>query len=134
MNTPHRPSPQQGFTLIEAVITILLLSITATTVITLNSNIFKSRTDINAMQVASPLLQACAERIVGMRQTAGFSLTPAYDAACDALTGTDSFDVTVTANSSDPSCPSGATCQMVQIVQKSNGQSWGPLQLQLMDY
>ena len=134
MSARLHTSHQQGFTLIEAVITILLLAITATTIITLNSNIFKDRTDINAMQVASPLLQACAERIIGLRQTAGFSLTPTYDTACDALTGSDSFDITVTDNSSAASCPSGATCQLVQIVQKSNGQSWGPLNLQLMDY
>lgn len=123
-----------GFTLIETVATLLLLSIVASTMVTTNGNLFQDQADIRQLQNSTPLLQACAERVLAIRRASGFSTTPAFDADCDALTGADTFNVTVTPNSGSVSCPTSAVCQLVRIYVKSNSGTIGPVVLQLMDY
>lgn len=134
MKPAIRMPASRGFTLIEAVATLLLLSLVATTLLTLNGNLFKGQTRIRQLETSTPWLQACAERVLAMRRTAGFEANPAFDAACDALTGSDSFNVTVTSNSGSASCPSSAQCQLVSIVYKAHGDLIGPVHLQLMNY
>lgn len=124
----------QGFTLIETVAALLLLSIIATGLVTTNAQLFRGQVGIRPLQISSPWLQACAERVLAMRRELGFQVNPAYDAACDSLTGSDSFNVVVTDNSGTLSCPTSAQCQMVRIHFKSGADVLGPVVLQLMNY
>lgn len=134
MNQKLLTNASRGFTLIETVATLLLLSIVASTMVTTNGNLFQDQADLRQIQNSTPLLQACAERVLAVRHASGFSTTPAFDAACDALTGTDTFNVTVTPNSGTASCPTNAVCQLVRIYVKNNGTPLGPVVLQLMNY
>jgi prepilin-type N-terminal cleavage/methylation domain-containing protein len=124
----------RGFTLIETVIALLLLSVIASMTVTTNGNLFHNQADIRQLQNSTPLLQACAERVLAIRRISGFSMTPDFDAACDALTGTDTFNVIVTSNTGSASCPNNAVCQLVRIYIKNNGSTFGPVALQLMNY
>lgn len=134
MKLPRPCWPAPGFTLVETMATLLVLSLVATTLTTLNGNLFQGRTGLRQQELAMPLLQACAERVMALRRTEGFNVNPAFDSACDAITGADTFDVGVTPNSASPSCPSGTTCQRVTIHVKSQGQTLGPVVIQWMDY
>jgi len=134
MNPRHLGWPAPGFTLVETMATLLVLSLVAITLSTFNGNLFQGRTALWQQELSTPLLQACAERVLALRRTEGFTASPAYDSACDAITGADTFDVSVTPNSTSPSCPNGATCQRVTIHVKSQGQTLGPVVIQWMNY
>lgn len=130
----QRPPSARGFTLIEAVVSLLLLAIVASTLIGLNGHLFQGREHLHQLALNTPLLQACAERVLAMRRAEGFSADPAFDAACDAITGDDRFDVNVTPNSASASCPAGAQCQRVDIYVKSPHVRTGPVVLQWVDH
>ncbi len=123
MSVTPRPQPsQRGFTLLEMVIVILLLGITAAAIIPLNGGLFKNDRQMRNLQSTSQLLQACAEQIMAQRRLNGFVDAPAptyYDAICEAMpivpVGSNSFTVTSASSNNDPSCPPAATCQLVLI-------------------
>lgn len=125
-----RPGLARGFTLIEAVVSLLLLAMVASTLIGLNGHLFQGREHLHQLALNTPLLQACAERVLAMRRAEGFSAAPAFDAACDAITGDDRFDVDVIPNSGSASCPAPAQCQQVDIYVKSPHFRTGPVVLQ----
>jgi prepilin-type N-terminal cleavage/methylation domain-containing protein len=130
---------QRGFTLIELVVVIVLLSITAAAIIQLNGGLFKSGNSIRDLQSDTQLLQACAEHVLATRRLTGYDDTPDYDTACEALAvatkpDNNNFDVTTTPNYTGSSCPIGATCQWVDIKVNSTTGTIGPITLQLMKY
>jgi prepilin-type N-terminal cleavage/methylation domain-containing protein len=130
---------QRGFTLIELVVVIVLLSITAAAIIQLNGGLFKSGNSMRDLQSDTQLLQACAEHVLATRRLTGYDDTPDYDTACEALAvatklDNNNFDVTTTPNYTGSSCPIGATCQWVDIKVNSTTGTIGPITLQLMKY
>lgn len=139
MSLKRTPRTQGGFTLIELVIVIVLLSITSTAVIQLNGGLFRNGNSIRDLQSDTQLLQACAEHVMGLRRLGGFNDTPDYDAACEALpiatkADNNNFNVTTTLNYTGNSCPVGANCQWVDIKVNSTTGTIGPMTLQLMKY
>jgi prepilin-type N-terminal cleavage/methylation domain-containing protein len=135
--TPHHG--EQGFTLIELVVVVVLLSITAAAIIQLNAGLYKSGNSMRDLQSDTQLLQACAEHVLATRRLTGFDDTPDYDTACESLAvatkaDNNNFDVTTTPNYTGNSCPVGATCQWVDIKVNSTVGALGPMTLQLMKY
>ena len=137
MFKPPIRSPR-GFTLIETVIVILLLSITSAVVISMNGGLFKNAKNIRDLQTETQLLQVCAEHVMETRRLSGFVAAPDYDAACEALpvvpANSNQFLVTTTLNVTANSCPSGATCQWVDISVNGSSGVIGPIGLQLVKY
>ena len=136
MENTTRPS-QRGFTLIEMVVSMLVLGIAATAIITLNSNLFYRLTDVRDLQTGTQLLQACAEKVMATRRRSGFNAT----FECNEMTNFDGFDVpqistqTVTGSSAstDP-CPVNLPCKQVVITVKKNNISYTSVTLQLMNF
>lgn len=129
---------QLGFTLLEMVIVIVLLGITSTTIIQINNGLFSGVNLSRNVQINTQLLQACAERIIASRRFSGYiEKVGYYDGICESLPigpfGSDRFTV-IASPSLGLSCPSGETCQLIEI--KVN-ESIGPvssINLQLMKY
>ena len=96
-SAPHH----KGFTLVEAVIATLLLGILATIVIKLNGQLFKNDTQLATWQSDTQLLQACIDRVVGLRKTQSYDTFFVTSANCYNL----SNRVSVTVNT-PALCPS----------------------------
>ncbi len=133
------PTAERGFTLIELVVIIVLLSITSAAIIHLNGGLFKSDNSIRDLQSDTQLLQACAEHVISTRRLSGFNGTPDFDASCEALpvatkSDNNNFEITTTSTYTGNSCPINATCQLVEIKVNSTMGTIGPMTLQLMKY
>ena len=109
MSRMARPTASNGFTLIETVATMLLLGLVAVTLNTLNAQLFSGRSHLLELELSTPLLQACAERILAIRRLDGLTEKPSFDTACDAIAGADTFDVRVTPSSGSASTPRNAS-------------------------
>lgn len=127
-----RHAASKGFTLIEAIIVLVVLSIAAVTVVQLAGTILNSQADNKTLQVGMQLMQECAEHVLATRRTSGYSVTP----SCSNLTAFTGFDApTVT---TDPytgtACPSGGTCKLVAIsvAPTSGGGSMTPITVLLV--
>lgn len=106
-----------GFTLIEAVIVIVLLAIAATSVIRLNGNLYLRAGDIDNIQKNTLLLQACADRIIGIRRTAYSGLQAANFAnSCSTI----SPKLNITAVSLTQTCPL-SSCTQLEVKVVENG-------------
>lgn len=109
---------QVGFTLIELVISILILGVTSAAIIQLNGNLFRRSDDIKKIQNANLVLQACMDRIVGIRKAAVDVTTltaSALNASCQTIPTLDS-SITVTVTAVTPVstlCPT--SCVQFQI-------------------
>lgn len=137
----HTIRTPQGFTLIELVVALLLLSIVALAITSLNGNLFLKSTYMRDLQQGNTLLQACVDQVLAQRKgTGGFGST----FACAAPQNTEfSLTVTVTAPASQPSfCANvftSAKCKKVDIQVKRtvNGSvvmSTAPVSLMFVNY
>jgi len=120
----------KGFTLIESLIVLVVLSIAAAAIITLQSNIFAGQADSKDLQVGVQLMQECAEQVLTTRQQSGYATTP----NCSTLGNYGGFgapSVTVTSITGG-SCP--GTCKQVDITLTKNGASLTPVTLMLANY
>lgn len=106
-----------GFTLIEAVVATLLLAIVASVIIGLNGGLFNHANDIQKIQQASLLVQACADRVIGIRRSTNqdtFFSNPstAIGTGCSSLPSpSPSITVSVvSAITTSSPCPNGKTC------------------------
>lgn len=110
--SPHA----SGFTLIEIVISILLLSIVSTGIMLLYSGLFYKDSETLNAQEGTMLVQACAENITGMRKIMPtFFATPiaTLNSSCNYLptlhnltSGTTLVVSASAPTSSTPPCPS----------------------------
>lgn len=70
MKRKHRlHAESRGFTLVEAIIVLVVLAIAAMGIATLSGKIFNSQADNKTLQVGMQLMQACAEHILVKRRT-----------------------------------------------------------------
>ncbi len=121
-----------GFTLIESVVVLVLLSIAATTIVSMQGNIFRGQASGKDLLAGVQLMQECAEHILAVRRQSGYAVTP----DCSSLGSYGGFSapsVTVTADTS-AACPSGGTCKKVVISVSKDGSSLTPLTLELVSY
>ena len=60
----HCFAAQKGFTLVETIMVMVLLSIAAAAIATLSGNIFNGQTENKDIQVGVQLMQECAEKLL----------------------------------------------------------------------
>ena len=117
----HSAQPHTGFTLIEAVIALLLLGIVSVTIIKLNGQLFSNDKNLSTWQSDTQLLQACVDRMIGLRKNGKSFSSYATDSTCYGLYPLSTSRVTVKV-STLASCPtptaspaSGAQCKQLDI-------------------
>lgn len=129
---------RSGFTLIEMLIFVVLLGITAAAILSLNGGLFTNASKMREIQINVQLLQACAEQVRTSRYFSGFTQTANYyDSLCEVLPlvtpNSNKFEVSNVATVAS-SCPVGATCQLVEVRVNGTSGTIGPISLQLMNY
>ena len=90
---PLRLATQQGFTLIESVIALVLLAIASVAIVSLQGSIFSGQSDNKNLEVGVQLMQECAEQILAKRhKTSGTQSTADYLLVANSLcTGLGNF-------------------------------------------
>jgi prepilin-type N-terminal cleavage/methylation domain-containing protein len=125
------PSGQHGFTLMESVVALVLLSIVSVVITSLNGNLFLRSGDMRGLQQSTQLLQACVDQVLGLRKTAGFAAT----FHCNELNALNTgFTLTVSLKTTPDYCP-GLQCKQVQISVNKTGSTGGnPVSLLFVEY
>ena len=123
----------RGFTLIESLIVLVVLSIAAVAIVSMQSNIFSGQSTTKDVEIGAQLLQECAEQVLATRRRVGYAATP----DCSTLGNYGGFgtpSITVTADNAGAACPSGGTCKQVVITLSKGGASLTPVTLELVSY
>lgn len=150
----HGHAASGGFTLIESIIVVVVLSIAAVTVAQLAGNIFNSQANNKTLQVGMQLMQECAEHVLATRRSSasgyGYAVTPSCASLQDpaslgfskpivvtpvAETTTGTFDVGSVGCLLGGSCgcPSSGHCKLVTItVSTTGGDQLAPIALLLV--
>ncbi len=114
--TKKLPPTRNGFTLIELVMVIVLLSVSSVGLMTLFGQLTNSLSINNDIQTAAQLAQECAEHLLAARRQAGYDLGGISD--CSALPALNGFGPP-TVSISDPyvgaACPGSANCKLLTI-------------------
>lgn len=132
--SPYGLAGSRGYTLVESIIVLVVLSIAAVGIISMQANIFKGRSDNRNIEVGVQLMQECAEQILATRQHLGYANVNAN--TCDTLGNYGVFDgrsVNVTPDNAGV-CPSGGTCKKVVIYVSKAGVNLTPVTLELVSY
>ena len=109
----------QGFTLIELVVVMLIISGGLLGITSLFSNSVKSLSTNEDLQFAAQAAQQCAERVLALRRnTSQFTVSSISSTLCNAPA--DAFTRTLavaplTAASAPEPCLTGSTCSMVTV-------------------
>lgn len=103
----------RGFTLVELVMVILVVTIAATGLITALSRLGEATLMSERAQTAAELVQSCAEHLLAARRNRGVA---AMDTNCGAVPGF-SGSVVLTTPFVDPVCPepTGILCRRFRI-------------------
>ena len=132
---PFYAATSKGFTLIETIVVMVLLSIAAVAIINLQGNVFNGQSGNKDLQVGVQLLQECAEQVIAVRRKSG--LNAVTTATCSALGNYGGFGapiITLTADNTGAACPTGGTCNQVVITLSKGGSSLTPVTLELVNY
>ncbi len=126
------PSAQHGFTLMELVIAIVLLSIVSVVITRLNGSLFAGASDMRGLQQSTQLLQACVDQVIGLRKSSGFDAT--FQCAEINALSTD-FTLDVSLKPTPDYCPTGLQCKQVLINVKKTGSTVNnPISLLFVNY
>lgn len=123
-----------GFSLIELVIVIILLSISSVALISVFGQVSGSISINNDIQTGAQLAQECVEHILAARRQSGYDLGGITD--CSALAAFNGFGpptVSITDPYSGSGCPGGALCKLVTI-NAAYGDGGSTVTLLLTDY
>jgi prepilin-type N-terminal cleavage/methylation domain-containing protein len=123
----------RGFTLVESIITLVILSLAALGIATLSGNIFNADAGNKDLQVGVQLMQECAEQVLAVRRVSGYATTPSCNVSTmPAFSGFGAPSVTTTAYTG-AACPTGGSCKQVVIsVTPAGGASLTPITLLLV--
>lgn len=114
---PDRFAGSRGFTLIESIIVVVVLSIAAAAIVSLQGNIFYGQSSNKDIQVGVQLMQECAEQILAIRRAIGYDNV---SADCSGMTigsySAPTFDIAPYTGTGNE-CPLNATCKLVSIRQ-----------------
>ena len=108
--------PNKGFTLIELVMVIILLSISCAGLVTLFGQLTNSLSINNDIQAAAQLAQECAEHLLAARRRSGYDLGGIDD--CSALPAFNGFgppQVNIDEPYAAAACPGSANCKLLTI-------------------
>lgn len=123
--------PQHGFTLMESIIALLLLSVASLGILHLNGNLFFRSQEMRDWQEGTQIVQACLDQVLALRSSAGFSATP--DCAELNTLGT-GFTLTVNPNVTVQYCPSGLQCKQVEITASKGTITSTPVSILFVDH
>jgi len=114
----HRFADQQGFSLLELVITIVVLGIAAVAILSMFGQAAHSLAINEDIQNAAQLGQSCSEHILATKRRYVFGFSLIDTSICDALPTPSGFtrSVTVTDPYSGSACPGGAACKEVHVI------------------
>jgi len=107
---------QRGFTLIETILLIVLLSILSAVFVQMFSRIGGGVAETHDMQVAQSMIQECHAYLLQQRRKFGYTMNGVND--CSALPGFQSYgvaSVSLQSPYSGSACPSGASCKLFRI-------------------
>lgn len=115
---------QRGFSLIEMVMVIVVVSIAGVALLSLYGNAAKSLSINDQVQTAVQLAQDCGEYVLAFRRDTNASRGYANvtlgtgTGICSGLPVLSGYtrSVDVTDASADPACPTGASCKQVQVI------------------
>jgi prepilin-type N-terminal cleavage/methylation domain-containing protein len=129
----------RGFTILEMVIVLVLMSIAASAVIMMVANVGANQTENTDMQVGTQLLQECGEWIVSnhRRDENFYTSSLISSTTCYGLTTYSGFNipsVTVTDPYTGAGCPAGGTCKLASISITKSSATLQPLNLVLVRY
>ena len=130
--------------MVEAIVVIVVLAITGTAIVSMQTRIFSGQTSVKDLQVSTRLMQECAEQVLATRRFGqdGYTLVtsdtnvtsrPFSATACGgvtALTGYSIPAVTHTDPYTGAGCPTNGICKLVSLTQ--GGVT--PLTVMLVDY
>lgn len=120
---PISYSQVTGFTLIESIIVLGMLSIVAIVIAMLQGNLFKGKSDNKNLQTGVQLMQECAEQVIATRRSIGYNAINSSsfgNKQCGTLTAFGSYEipsVTITDPYSSNGCPTNGICKLVSITQ-----------------
>lgn len=126
----------RGFTLVEAIIVMVVMSIAALGIATMSGHIFDAETNNNTLEIGDQLMQGCAEQLLATRRaTNGYSASSLASSAaatnsCSGMAFTNAKGVTYSAPtvmitngnstvSGMSACPysTGSNCRLVAVTQ-----------------
>lgn len=131
------PSPprDRGVSLIELLVVIVLLGITSASIIGLNGNLFSKSSDIKAIQQNAQLLQACADRVIGIRKSAGYAALQGsnFGTNCAGISVPTGTTMTVSSVTLSQTCPITPASNCTQLEIKVTGSNM-PVTLYFVNY
>lgn len=105
-----------GFSLIELILVIVLLSIASVGLVALLGQLTNTLAVNNDTQAAAQQAQQCAEYLLGVRRRSGYALSGISDCSAQpAFNGFGPPAVTITDPYSGSGCPLGANCKLFEI-------------------
>jgi prepilin-type N-terminal cleavage/methylation domain-containing protein len=111
--------PHHGFTLVELIFVIVVLSIGFTGITNGYASLQRGLSRAEAAQKATQIAQSCAERMMSLRRLYAYGDTTVTNACTTAPaiseTGYNAPAVTTATASATDGCPSGVTCSKVTI-------------------
>lgn len=133
LRSPKGVARSGGFTLIESILVMTILGISAVAIVSMQGNISFGQTGNADMQVGAQLMQECAEQILAVRRQTSYAAVTSTSCSSLGSYGGFSPSVTVTTDTG-AACPSGATCETVVIAVSKTGTSLTPVTLELVSY
>lgn len=133
---------QTGFTLVELVLVIIIISVASVPLFSLYTQATSSLLNNEDIQTAAQLAQERAERILSLRRSQGFNavpdITPGTGNITENLTGNFTGFTRIT-NITQPGtppagCPPGAVCNLVAISVNRGGPALAQVSLLLVNY
>ena len=127
---------QRGFSLIELVMVLVVLAVSATAILGQFSQASSSIRTNEHMQTATQLAQERAEELLATRRDQGYGAI-ATGTTTDTLAGSYAAygrTVTVTEPATGGGCPVGATCKEVVVSVSVSGELFSEITLVLVDY
>ena len=113
---------QLGFTLIEMVMSIVIISIAAVALLNATMNSGRALRLTDRVQIGATFVNECGEYIAASRRSGANTYAQVNTTVCNFLTLPAGFTRTVALSAlTSSACPPGATCQSVTISAYDNG-------------
>jgi prepilin-type N-terminal cleavage/methylation domain-containing protein len=128
---------QNGFTLIEMVLVIIIISIASVPLFGMFSRASSSLLVNEKTQTAMQLVQEHAEFLLAIRRNQGFDAAELSSGTSEVLGGNYSGytrSTVITQPPSGPGCPAGASCKELVISVDEGGSNYAELSFLLVDY
>lgn len=109
------PRPRtSGFTLMETVLALLLLSIISVGIINLNSQLFWRTNDLKKWHPGMQLVQGCMEILLATARPVHFAAATGSSTACNSL-NTASYTLSVNYGAITSNCVGALACREVEV-------------------